>query len=338
MDLRILAGCSVTKKDLPRYVCRMGGSRKLWFRRGSFRQVFVNQKLGPAFWGEYAALVKAYDAPRPRLVGYSFEALFDSYQRSERFASLKLRTQRDYAKQLAFLEARIGDRDVRKMQRKHVVAMREAGLPAYRFNYCLRVLRVALEHAIDQGLRTDNPAKGVREIRSKGREREPWPPELIAAFRAEAPPRTRLLFELLLGTGQRIGDVLRMQWGHVEGDGINVVQGKTSARLWIPFTATLRAALEAAPRDGLFILTSRRGAWSYRGAADAMMTVRRKIGAEAYDIHSLRFTAAAELAALGVSDEDIAAVTGHRSRAMVVKYTGAARQRARATKAQEKRR
>lgn len=46
---------------------------------------------------------------------------------------------------------------------------------------------------------------------------------------------------------------------------------------------------------------------------------------------------ARDLAALGLSDEPIMAVTGHTSRAMVARYAGAARQKARAMMAQEAR-
>lgn len=71
--------------------------------------------------------------------------------------------------------------------------------------------------------------------------------------------------------------------------------------------------------------------------ADLIMAVRKKIGAEGYDNHALRHTTASELGALGVSDELIMAVTGHKSRAMVAHYAGAARQKARAKQAQASR-
>lgn len=64
----------------------------------------------------------------------------------------------------------------------------------------------------------------------------------------------------------------------------------------------------------------------YRGAADMVMAVRNKIGAESYDLHALRHTAAAELAALGLSDEMIQAITGHSSAAMIARYSGPARE------------
>ena len=72
-------------------------------------------------------------------------------------------------------------------------------------------------------------------------------------------------------------------------------------------------------------------------AADYVMAIRRKIGARAYDIHGLRHTAASELAALGCSDELIAAVTGHKSARMVAHYAATARQRSRASEAQSRR-
>lgn len=148
-----------------------------------------------------------------------------------------------------------------------------------------------------------------------------------------------LIFELCIGTGQQIGDVLRMCWEDIEGEGINVRQGKTGAFLWVPFTPHLAAVLAATDRVGDTIC-----AWgkkgkptAYRGAADLVMAVRRAIGAEKHDLHGLRYTTAAELAALGCSDALIMAVTGHKTQAMVAKYAGPVRQKTRAIEAQGRR-
>jgi len=117
-----------------------------------------------------------------------------------------------------------------------------------------------------------------------------------------------------------------------------VVQRKTGAKLWIPFTTSLAAVLAQTPRIGPTICAWGRGKpTSYRGAADLIWAVRVQIGAEAWDIHSLRYNAAAELGAAGCSDELIQSVTGHSTTAMVVKYAGSARQIARATEAQGRR-
>lgn len=69
-----------------------------------------------------------------------------------------------------------------------------------------------------------------------------------------------------------------------------------------------------------------------------MRKLRTAIGAgEAHDSHALRYTATAELAALGCSDDLIMAVTGHRTKTMVEKSAGAAWQKVRATEAQSRR-
>jgi integrase len=325
------------KRDMPRYITDLKGT--LYFRRRGWDTVRIKSAFGtPEFWAEYAMIQKG-TAPAPK--GMTFTALIGSYRRSERYTGLKPRTRRDYDGILANIEARLGSARPDGLARKHVIALRDSNAETVRFaNYVVQVIRILMEHAIDIGMVKENPAKGVKLLKSKAEPRKPWPADTVNEFRSayEYDARERLLFELLIGTGQRIGDVLRMQWGHIDGDGINVTQGKTGKPLWVPFTPHLRAALAAAPRRNLTILTrfDGRKAWAYRGAADAMMTARRTIGAEAYDIHSLRHTAASELALAGCTDELIAAVTG-QSMAMVARYTATARQKVRAIKAQGKR-
>lgn len=323
------------KRDLPAHVYRK--PKGIYFQRRGWQSVKIQSAPGTKeFALEYAAILNGA-LPAPVATGRTFTALIQSYVRSPRYRSLAPRTARDYDKVLEWAKAKLGTLPVDRMQRKDVIRARDANADTLRFaNYIVQVIRILFEHAIDQGWRQDNPAKGVSLLKSERAGREPWPPEKIEAFRAAATGRTRLIFELALGSGQRIGDVLKMRWSDVEGDGINVTQGKTGAKLWVPFTPHLRAVLAETQKVGPTIC-----AWgigkptSYRGAADLIMAVRIKVGAEAYDIHSLRYAAASELAALGCSDELIQAVTGHATSAMVRKYAGAARQRTRAIEAQK---
>lgn len=322
------------KRHLPPHVYDKKGV--LYFQRRGWQTVRINAAAGTAeFHAEYARLLAGdrpiYAGPR------TFSALVKDYRHSQRFNRLAPRTAADYDKVLVWVTDKLGPLPVAAMQRKDVIRAQSANAKTVRFaNYIVQVLRVLFEHAIDLGWRKDNPAKGISLIKADTAPREPWPQDKIDAFRAEATGRSLLIFELCLGTGQRIGDVLRMRWSDIEGAGINVTQGKTGARLWVPFTRHLQAVLDETPKVGMTICAWGRGkATSYRGAADLIMAVRKAIGAEAYDIHGLRYSAAAELAALGCSDELIQAVTGHQTRAMVVKYAGAALQRERASRAQK---
>ena len=100
----------------------------------------------------------------------------------------------------------------------------------------------------------------------------------------------------------------------------------------------MKAALDAASRHSLFILTNEQGVnrWSYRGAAQAVWLIRKQIGAMDYDIHSWRYNAACELVEAGCGDDLVASVTG-QSPAMVQHYTKKVRQRFRAIQAQQMR-
>jgi integrase len=327
------------KKDTPPYVVRLRGV--LYFKRRGWPTLrFQHQDLGTAFHLEYAR-IRNGTAPQPK--AFIVKGLISSYYRSQKFESLAPRTQADYRKYLMRFEKNAGDIEVKSIRRKHVIAWRDqlakSDSPHYA-NYFVRVLRILFAYAgdIDELPVSENPAKGVSAVKYQRQKPKPWPQELIDAARAARgyDDKTRLLFELLYCTGQRIGDVLAMKWADIRGDAIDVSQRKTGAELVIPITGELQECLRRADRRGATILTANSKAtpWAYRGAADAMMKLRKEIGAEAHNIHAIRHTVASEIGASG-DDADVMSITGHTTSAMVRHYAGAARQKARAEKAQK---
>jgi len=330
------------KRDLPSYVVRLKGV--LYFkRRGWPTRRFVTQEVGNDFYAEYARILKG-TAPVPK--GNIIKGLTTAYYRSENYRRLAPRTQKDYIKYLSRFERNAGEVPVKTIRRKHVISWRDELVKsdgAHYANYFVRVLRILFEYGIDIGEIPEgqNPAKGVSVVKYDKIKPKPWPREMIHAARAarDHGDRTRLLFELLYCTGQRIGDVLAMRWQDVRGDAIDVAQNKTGAELLLPLTDDLRECLRRAERTGETILTAYRKdtPWAYRGAADAMMKLRKEIGAEAYNIHAIRHTVASEIAAGEGDDDEIMAVTGHTTKGMVAHYAGSARQKVRAAKALKRR-
>ncbi|WP_299663913.1 tyrosine-type recombinase/integrase [uncultured Ruegeria sp.] len=328
----------MTKRDLPKYVYRQRNG--LYFqRRGWPTHKFKNQELNPEFYREYSDILSAKATKPPK---HTFKALIMDYEKSHKFKKLSVRTKSDYTKYLGNIEDIFGKTNPSLMQRKDVIKLRESNADHHRqANYLVQVMRILMEHAIDLGWRSDNPARGVSMLKTPYDPRTHWPEELVEKFRKEYPYGTpeRLLFELLIGTGQRIGDVLEMKWTDIAGDGINLRQNKTGKPMWIPFTDHLRAALAAKRHTSEYIVTQIKDPsqpWSYRGASQAMRKARENIEALKYDLHSLRYTTAKELLIAGCDDDLIAAVTG-QSKEMVIKYTASVRQRIRAVQAQEKR-
>lgn len=341
---------------LPSYTLRRKRDRVLLFRKRVGGRIFEyrmqtqfdeGDPIPLAFYEERERLLKGHAESH---AGRTVTSVIQAYRASSKYRDLAARTQQDYDSHIDYLDNLIGHVEPKSIERHHVIKWQDKWAKdknAHTANYRRRVLSILMEHAKDMGLllkSDENPVKGVRSLKYCKKERLPWPTELIAKFRESYSYQTRerLCFELLLGSGQRIGDVLKMQWAHIEKDGINVIQNKTGKRLWVPLTLHLKAALGTAKHRSLFILakdmtkTKNPGTWSYRSAADAMRKARQSIGAEAYDLHALRYTAASELLEAGCDDELIAAITG-QSTSMVQYYTRATRQKFLAAKAAERR-
>jgi integrase len=64
------------------------------------------------------------------------------------------------------------------------------------------------------------------------------------------------------------------------------------------------------------------------------MAVRENLGLKEFSLHGLRYSAASELAEAGCTDQQIAAITGHKSLSMVRKYSKGASQKRLAKEAQ----
>ena len=330
------------KKQLPKHVYLKGRiGKSLWFeKRGFPTYKFKTQDPEhPDFYAEYAAVMRGDMQQRlldePKGNKRTFKKLIASYVKSPRYKKLAKSTLKQYNMALNEIERVLGNVDPNSVRRKHVIQMQsELSDRPRHADYCVQIIRILLEHALDLGWVENNHAKGVKLIGKTRDNRLPWPPAMVEDFRKAAGSNELLLFELLLGTGQRIGDVLDMQWHEIVEGGVWVVQNKTGKRLWIPFGQRLLTLLGNTPKRSMFIVNhpTKDEQWTYDGAQAAILKIRKQIGAEKYDIHSLRYTAASEMALAGCDDSEIAAVTG-QTLEMVKHYTAAVRQKVQATRA-----
>lgn len=155
----------------------------------------------------------------------------------------------------------------------------------------------------------------------------PWPWGAIELFRAKARPEMVRAMALALYTGQRQGDVLRMQWHSVEGElvSVEVVQRKTKKQLWIPVHRDLKSVLaEIGGTEGPVLCDRRGQAWDEpRFRATWQREMGRKeftpIREKGLVFHGLRKSAVVMLLEAGATDAEVAAVTG-QSREMVEHY------------------
>ncbi len=279
----------------------------------------------------------------------SWAALIKSYRNSERWRKLKVRTRADYEKVLEYIEEKNGDRDMTRVSRPDVIAAMEKNRDRTRFaNYIAQVMSVLCEHAVDIGWLTQNPAKGVKLMKTPQERKQahvPWPDWAVAKARAEMPILQRLILELGIGTAQRPGDLPRFDWGDFDGENLRLTQSKTGVSLVLPCTdhlkqalADWKASLPYAPLPNQPILRTKEGSrMTYFQLAHAMKTERERLELQEFDLHAMRYRGVMELAWAGCDDDEIAAYSGHMSRAMIRKYAGEARQIMRARQAKAKR-
>lgn len=332
----------MTKKALPKYVYADRGYVR-FIRRSRGVSVMMKEEPGtPEFWDHYNRLLQGRE---PLPTKRTFETLALSYYESEAFQKLKPRTKSDYRKYIEHIRTIWGNRDPQKIETNHIYELHRANADHWRqANYLVQVMVILMNHARLIGFlkkEHGNPAKGIPLFKQKGDGWEPWPEDVRKEFESVASERARLVYELCIGTGQRIGDVVKLRWDHIKDGAYDFTQGKTDKPMWIPLTDRLKAHLATAPRTGLTVVTDKKGhPVQYRTVAEEMRKIKASMQhpeASKYVTHGLRKNATIELYLAGCDDEMVKSVTGHSGVEMLKKYGGQVRQRELAKRAQEAR-
>jgi integrase len=132
---------------------------------------------------------------------------------------------------------------------------------------------------------------------------------------------------LMLCTGQRRSDAVRMGWGDVVNGMIRVRQQKTGTPLMIPILPGLEAALADQPKDApTFLRTEYGRPYSAAGFGNWMRDRCNEAGLPNCSSHGLRKACARRLAEAGCTHHEIKAITGHKTDAEVRRYTAKADQ------------
>jgi integrase len=314
------------------YTDRYGNVRR-YFRKRGCKPVALPGAPGSAeFMDAYrAALGEPAPTPGSRNGVGTVGALICDYLKTPAFTDLAASSKTLYRTILDKFGALHGHRMVHDMPRAKVAAYIfgiGADHPAMA-NVTKAVLRKLLAHAVRAGYRNDNP---VAEIdRYKGGTRHTWTEAELAAFEQRWPlgTRERLAYALLLYTGQRSGDVVKMRRADISGGAIAIVQKKTGTALSIPIHQELLAAMKAGPSNGLSLIGDKHG----RQIARCTLTLLiRKAAAEAglppeCLPHGLRKAQMRRLAEAGASAKQIASISGHKTLREIERYTDAADQK-----------
>lgn len=307
------------------------GKVRRYFRRPGFKRIALPGLPGSDEFMETYRLALAGQTPKGE-VGVnrtrpgSLDALSVSYFASAGFRSLSPSTQVTYRGIIDRFRIEHGSKPARLLLRRHLVAIMSDKLatPSAANNW-LRMMRLLMQHAIETGLREDDPTTNIKAIKIRGGGFKPWSDEQIAAYRARHAigTRARLALELLLSTGQRRGDVVRMGRQHVRNGTLSIRQQKTGMLVEIPILPDLKAALDELPADQLtFLMTDFGKPFTAAGFGNWFRERCNEAGLpNGYAAHGLRKAAATHHANMGATAHELLSWFGWTTLKEAERYT-----------------
>jgi integrase len=231
------------------------GKPRFYLRRRGFKSVpLPGLPWSPQFMEAYenALAGQPLQIVRSRTKPGTIRALAMSYFNSLAFRSMKPSTQSVYRNIIDRFCVEHGEKGAATLKREHITRlMATRAEKPESANGLRKVLRAMMKHAVDIGLREDDPTRDVKAIRVKSDGYHTWTETEIEQFETHHRPgtRARLALALLLHTGQRRGDVVRIGRQHIRDGVIHVRQQKTGMELAIPIHSTLAAIIAETPAD-----------------------------------------------------------------------------------------
>jgi integrase len=244
------------------------GRQRAYFRKAGQPQVPLPLPLySEAFWIAYRAAAARVAQARPATSSPgSISALIAAYYGSAEWKALAPSSRETYRRILERFRADYGNQPVAQLETRHVnrILDQMADRPAAANNLRDR-LNVLMQLAVDDGWRKTNPvatAKRVKQRPSKGF--RTWTEEDIEHFRERWPLGSpqRFAMEILLHTGLRRSDAVRLGRQHVVGETFVLTTVNRGGRvgLSIPILPALKSILATASADQLTYIVTAQGA------------------------------------------------------------------------------
>mgnify|MGYP006921349757 CR=1 FL=1 len=227
-----------TNKHLPKYVRANHGA--YWFRQADGKEVRICAEHD--YVELYRFLAKVSDG---ETVGElrTLGDCFDKFSREELPKKSKA-TQKNYGLCLERLRRAFGHMRPDDVRPRDIGRYLATGRGVMR-NKEISVLSAVYTKCVSRWYCAEtNPCRNVERNETRPRDRYVTDAE-FDAFRATVPERVRIAMDLALLTGQRQGDLLRLEWAAVTDEGIRFQQGKTGKKLLVAMSPALEATLTA---------------------------------------------------------------------------------------------
>ena len=195
-------------------------------------------------------------------------------------------------------------------------------------NSALLVFRQIMNHAISRGHIETNPTRGLKRnprpklTRFLSREEIGRLHEVLDGYEPRRPScKAQVdIIRLLLLTGCRTGEILKLRWREVDGDTLELEDSKTGPRQ-VLLSPEARAIIERQPRSGSsWVFPSPVKSARPRFDLSIWKKVRKLAGIEDVRLHDLRHTFASQAAMQGIPLPVVARLLGHAQVQMTLRY------------------
>lgn len=299
-------------------------------RRGHGPRIRMRAAFGtPEFEAEYRAALDGTP------VGYTKKAvigtlqwLWERYRETTTWTGLSLATRRQRENIMVGVLKQSGHEQASRIKRQHVVAGRDrrSGTPAQARHF-LDLMRGLFRWAVDAGHIKADPTRDVKNpVQRKSGGFPVWTEEDVAKYESRWPIGTkeRVWLGVLLYTGLRRGDAVRLGRQHV-GDGVATIRTeKTGISVTIPILPVLDEILQAGPCADLAFICGENGRPLTKESFGNLFREACNAAGVAKSAHGVRKIGATRAANNGATVAELEAIFGWQGGGMASLYTRAA--------------
>ncbi len=317
------------------------GNVRVYLRKPGAKKVRLRSTPGTQdFLDEYRTALAGGQVAQRKTVSRrgekgSFKWLCEQYFASAEFKQLSPRTQYVRRRVLDGICKTDGSKPFALMEPRHVRKRRDekANTPEAA-NGLIKALRQVFNYALESDLSNRNPARDVPYLKTGSEGFHSWTMEEVRQFEACHPvgSKARLALALLLYTGQRRSDIVKLGPQHIKDGWLTITQEKNKSRkpitLSIPVLSELQAVIDATPTGNLaFLVTAFGKPFTSNGFGNWF---RKQCDAAALNhcsAHGLRKAGAAVAAENGATERQLMAIFGWTTMKEAARYTRAANQK-----------
>lgn len=294
--------------------------KRMWFfrpiRKGP-RIRLPDEYGSPAFHEAYRAALAKHLSGELK-TGRTLSWLIDQYLASPVWAATARETRKQFTYQFAAMRQRAGDSAIEEFTASSIASGRDARAhkPTDANKY-LKAINALFRFAVDRHWLQNNPAKGISKVRYKSEGFHPWTEDEARQFEDHWPigSRERLAFDLLIYTGVRRSDVVRLGRQHTRQGEITIITEKSRnsgnpVEVTIQILPPLAASIAASPTgDMTYLVTHKKTAFGKESFGTWFKKACVAAGVPGSS-HGLRKLAASRMALNGATEAELNAVFG----------------------------